>query len=391
MLKDNPKVAWLILALSIGSFAIGVTEFSTMSMLPLIKDEFGIQNSNEGYLVSAYALGVVIGSPLIAACFARFRHRTLLLMLMGFFACCHALAVFAPSFQALLVIRFLSGMPHGAYFAIASLVAAGVVDQSQRTQAVGLVMMGSTIAVTLGVLVSSWIGEFLSWRLSFFIECIIFALNAFIIYRLFPADYTSPLPATSFRQELSVLNNKKVWLTLLTTAVGFGGYFAVFTYASGSLRENTNLPVVFVPVIMGLFGLGMTLSNFYVTRLFAANPFRGVSLLFLMSVFSLLAYAFLYQYWWCVAVLAVIIGLLGSTSALVQVSLMNVANKAQTLAAALNHSACNIANFIGPILARSAKESWGWGATGVVGSLLCLSGFLIGVFTLWYIGRQTDR
>ncbi len=154
----------VILALAIGAFAIGTTEFATMSLLPYFALDLGIDAPAAGHVISAYALGVVVGAPLLTVLAARMARRTLLITLMGMFALFNALCAFAPNYESLLILRFLSGLPHGAYFGIGSLVAVSMVPYSQRNQAVGRMFLGLTIATIIGVPFANWLGHVLSWR-----------------------------------------------------------------------------------------------------------------------------------------------------------------------------------------------------------------------------------
>lgn len=164
-----PHPRWLLFALAVVGFAIGTTEFATMSVLSYIASGLNISEPVAGHLISIYALGVVTGAPVIAIFGARFSRRSLLLVLMAFFSLTHLGTMLAPDYRSMMLFRFLSGLPHGAYFGVGALVAAAMVPPDKRTQAVGLMMIGLTIATTIGVHLSSWLAQAVGWRVVFLI------------------------------------------------------------------------------------------------------------------------------------------------------------------------------------------------------------------------------
>jgi len=214
-------------ALAMGGFAIGTTEFATMSLLPFFSKGLGIDEPTAGHVISAYALGVVVGAPLLAVLSARMARRTLLLLLMAMFAIANGLSALAPSYGAMLAFRFLSGLPHGAYFGIAALVAASLVPPERRTQAVARVMLGLTTATLIGVPFANWLGQALGWRWGFGIVAVVAAATVAALWLVAPRD--RPEPGASPLKELGALRRTQVWLTLATGAIGFGGLFAVYT------------------------------------------------------------------------------------------------------------------------------------------------------------------
>src|ERR1700722_6067970 len=210
-----------------------------MSLLRYFAHDLRIDEPTAGHVISAYALGVVIGAPIIAVLSARLPRRTLLVGLMSLFALANGLSALAPSYEWMLAFRFLSGLPHGAYFGIAALVAASLVPPEKRTQAVGRVLLGLTVATIIGVPLANWLGQAVGWRWSFGVVALL-ALGCVLLVGMF-APRDQPRPGASPMAELGALARGQVWLTLLTGAIGFGGLFAVYTYLGSTLIDVTGV------------------------------------------------------------------------------------------------------------------------------------------------------
>jgi DHA1 family inner membrane transport protein len=247
------------LALAVGSFGIGTGEFAIMGLLPNVAQEFNVTTPEAGYAISAYALGVVVGAPIIAVLAAKLARQTLLLLLMAVFAVGNAVSAVAPSFESFVLLRFLTGLPHGAYFGVAALVAASLVPPNKRTQAVARVMMGLTVATLLGTPVATWFGQILSWRIAFGAVGFMGALTVMLIWLFLPKDKVQE--GASPMRELGAFRRKQVWFTLGIGAVGFGGLFSVFSYIASTATEVAQMPESAVPVMMALFGSGMIIGN----------------------------------------------------------------------------------------------------------------------------------
>ena len=234
-------------ALALGGFAIGTAEFATMSLLPAFSRGLGVDAPTGGHVISAYALGVVVGAPLLAVLGARLSRRTLLILLMALFALGNGLSALAPNFTTLLLFRFLSGLPHGAYFGIAALVAAAQVPPERRTVAVGRVMLGLTVATIVGVPLANAAGQLLGWRWGFGIVAGLAVLTMALVLHLVPAD--RPDPGASPLRELGALRRGQVWLTLAIGAIGFGGLFSVYTYLVSTLDAVTQQRTTFADAV----------------------------------------------------------------------------------------------------------------------------------------------
>jgi DHA1 family inner membrane transport protein len=366
----------VIFALAIGAFAIGTTEFATMSLLPYFAKDLGIDAPTAGHVISAYALGVVVGAPVLTVMAARMARRTLLLWLMAMFAVFNGLCAFAPSYEWMLVLRFLSGLPHGAYFGIASLVAVSLVPLNKRNQAVGRMFLGLTVATIIGVPFANWLGHAIGWRWGFGLVAFSGALTVVLVAMLAPR--TPPQPGSSPLRELGALKHAQVWLTLGVGAIGFGGLFCVYTYLADTLMQVTQASPATVPVVLGVFGVGMTVGNIIIPWLADRALLPTAGGLLLWSAAASLLFMATAGNIWAVSINVFLIGMGGALGTVLQTRLMDVAKDAQGLAAALNHSAFNFANALGPLLGGMAiARGYGWTSTGWVGSLLALGGFVL--------------
>jgi DHA1 family inner membrane transport protein len=364
------------LALAMGGFAIGTTEFATMSLLPPMAAGLGVDAPTAGHVISAYALGVVIGAPLLAVLGARMARRHLLIALMGVFGLFNALSAIAPDYHWMLAFRFLSGLPHGAYFGVASLVAASLVPSGQRAQAVGRIMLGLTIATIIGVPAASWLGQVVSWRWGFGVVAVLALFCAAMVAIFVPRD--KPDPSIHPLSELEALKRSQVWFTLAIGAIGFGGMFCVYTYLASTLEAVTHASPAATSLVFAVFGVGMTAGNLFVPRLVHRGLMPIAGALLVWSALWLALYPLAVGKLWSVAAVVFAIGIGGALGAILQTRLMDVAGKAQSLAAALNHSAFNTANALGPWLGGMAiAGGYGWASTGFVGAALALGGLLI--------------
>jgi MFS transporter, DHA1 family, inner membrane transport protein len=363
-------------ALAVGGFAIGTTEFATMSLLPFFAKDLGISAPTAGHVISAYALGVVVGAPLIAVLSARMARRTLLIVLMSVFAVANGLSALAPTYHWMLLFRFLSGLPHGAYFGIAALVAASLVPVERRTQAVGRVLLGLTIATIIGVPFANWVGQAFGWRWGFAVVAFLATLTAILVAIFAPRDRVDA--GASPLRELGALKRGQVWLALATGAIGFGGLFAVYTYLANTLMAVTGVSAVALPAALACFGIGLTAGNLIAPRFAdkALMPTAGVLLVW--SAVALALYPFAAGKLWSILLDVTAVGFGGALGTVMQTRLMDVAGDAQALAAALNHSAFNVANALGPWLGGMAiAAGYGWTSTGWVGCGLALAGLAI--------------
>lgn len=374
----SPASVLLIeLALAVGGFGIGTGEFAIMGLLPDVAASYGVSIPQAGHVISAYAIGVVIGAPVIAALAAKLPRKTLLLMLMSLFALGNALSALAPAFGSFTLMRFITGLPHGAYFGVAALVAASMAPPHRRTRAVGRVMLGLTIATLVGTPLATFLGQMLSWRVAFLLVAAFGALTVLLIAIYLPKDAVAE--GASIRRELSAFTRLQVWLSFGVAAVGFGGMFSIFSYIAKTTTDTAGLSVSMVAIVLTLFGIGMNVGNILGSRMadYSLKGTIGGMLainVVMMSVFSLTAHN---PVMLCICVFLTGCGFAACPA--VQTRLMDVAADAQTLAAATNHSAFNIANALGAWLGGLViAAGYGYGATGYVGAVLSALG--LGVF-----------
>ncbi|MDC9809772.1 MULTISPECIES: MFS transporter [Rhizobium] len=375
-LPSATTVALVQLALACGGFGIGTGEFAIMGLLPNVAETFSVTTPQAGYVISAYALGVVIGAPVIAVLAAKMARRTLLLTLMLVFAIGNISSALAPTFETFTLLRFVSGLPHGAYFGVAALVAASMVPLHRRARAVGRVMLGLTVATLLGTPLTTFFGQSLDWQVAFFSVGVLGLLTVALIWFYVPKDRVSE--EAGFLRELGAFRRPQVWLTLGIAAVGYGGMFAMFSYIAATTTEVAMLPETAVPIMLVLFGVGMNAGNFIGSWLADKSLLGtiGGSLVYnivVLTTFSLTA-ANPYMLGLCVF----LVGCGFAAGPALQTRLMDVAADAQTLAAASNHSAFNIANAIGAWLG-GLVIAWGYGfaATGYVGAALSFLGLFV--------------
>jgi MFS transporter, DHA1 family, inner membrane transport protein len=263
-LQEALTVRLPVLALALGAFAIGTTEFVTMGLLPEMADTFGVSIPTAGWLVTAYALGVVVGAPLLTAAAHRYPRRQVLIGLMVLFALGHVLSVLAPTFGVLVASRAVSALTHGAYFGASALVARQLAAPGKQGQAMALVATGVTVANVVGVPLGTAVGQNLGWRTTYALVAVLSLLTIAAIARFVP-----DLPASGgdLRAELAAFGRAQVWLTLAITVLGFSGMFAVLSYITPLLTEVAGYAESTVPWLLVLFGLGTTAGNLLGGRL----------------------------------------------------------------------------------------------------------------------------
>lgn len=370
-----------LLALGVGGFGIGTGEFVIMGLLPDAASDLAISIPQAGHLISAYALGVVIGAPLLAVLGARMPRRNLLIALMAVFAVGNLASAAMPDYASMIVARLLTGFPHGTYFGVAALVAASLVARERRAQAVGMVMLGLTIATLIGVPIAAAIGQWLGWRSAFALVGAIGLLTMLLVWRwvpFVPADRSaSPL------RELGALTRKQVWLTLGIGSIGFGGMFAVFSYIKPTMLELAHLPASGIPFVLALFGIGMVVGNLAGSRLADRALMPTIGGVLVWSALVLGAFVLTAPHAWLACANVLLIGTVVALGPALQIRLMDVAGDAQTLAAALNHSAFNLANALGAWLGGlTIGAGYGWTSTGWVGMALAAGGLVIYAMSL---------
>jgi len=368
-----------ILALAVSAFGIGTAEFVMMGLLPDVAGDLGTSVPTAGYLVSAYALGVVVGAPLLTALGSRIPRKRMLLLLMGLFTVGNLASAVAPGYWTLLGGRFLAGLPHGAFFGVGAVVASRMVAEDRRARAVAAMFLGLTIANIVGVPAATALGQHLGWRATFLVVTVIGLLALASLALLVPR-----LPAEQHGgvgQELRALREPQVLLGLLTAVFGFAGVFAVYSYLSSMMTEVTGFSDSSITFLLALFGIGMTLGALAAGPLTdrALRPTLYGSLAALSVV--LLAFHYAARSKETAPIAVVVLGAVGFlTTTPLQMLVMNKARHAPTLASASNHSAFNLANAGGAWLGGVAiSAGWGWTSPALVGAVLAVAGLGIAV------------
>jgi DHA1 family inner membrane transport protein len=380
-----------LLALAVGAFGIGTTEFVMMGLLPDVADDLHISIPTAGHLVSAYALGVVIGAPLLAAATARLSRRTVLIGLMVLFVAGNALSALAPGHHSLLAARFLSGLPHGAFFGVGAVVATTMVAPERKARSVSLMFLGLTVANIAGVPAATLMGQHLGWRATFLGVSAIGLAAIAALALLIPRD-RADASATGVRGELAALRSLPVWLALATTVAGFGALFSAYSYITPMLTDTAGFADASVTLLLALFGVGATAGNLLGGRLadhsLRATLFGGlVSLLAVLALFPLLMRT--------EAGAAVAVALLGMaafvTGSPLQLMVMEKAAAAPSLASSANQAAFNLANAGGAWIGGLALAA-GFGVTSpaLAGAALAALGLAVAAVA-YAVDRRAPR
>lgn len=370
-----------VVALAMGGFGIGVTEFAIMGLLQEGGEDLGVSNAQMGLMISAYAVGVVVGAPILTAAAAKIPRKRAVQYLIIFFALANFSSALAPDYGSMLITRFLSGLPHGAYFGLAGVLAGSLVPASMRGRAIAWVMLGLSVANVAGVPLVTRLGQETGWRSMFIVVAVIGVLTLLAISFFVP--WRGVAPGASVRKELTALKSLQVWLAMATGIVGFGGFFAVYSYISPTLTDVTGMDIKLVPVALALYGLGMVVGSLIGGRLadwsvFGAIKLASVIMIVVMVVFGLVTS-------WLIPTF-ILVFIMGASGSLLipslQTLLMDSAPQAQSLAASLNHSALNVANALGAALGAAViTAGLGYRAPAFVGAILAALGLILALVT----------
>lgn len=379
-----------VLALAIGSFAIGTAEFVSMGLEPEMAQTSGVNIATAGQYISAYAIGVVIGAPILAVATAKLPRKYVLIALMLFYALANIATSFVASYQSLILLRFISGLPHGIYFGVAAIAASSMVEMKDRPKAVGSVMLGLTIATVIGAPGGTWVGQLFGWQVTFILVGIIALACCFMIWKYLP--FVPTALGVSPLTELVALKQKQVWFMLATVATGFAGLFAVFTYIKPILMNVSGIPLTWVPIVMPLFGIGMVVGNIYGPKIAVKIGTMKMifwSMLWSSSIFFL--FFFFAHHSLTAALGCFLVGTSFACIPSIQTRIMDVAKDAQTLAGSLIQSAFNVANAMGAAAGGVVlMAGFSYEYTAILGGVLALVGF--GIFwTSWRLDKRDEQ
>jgi MFS transporter, DHA1 family, inner membrane transport protein len=364
-----------LLALSLGGFAIGTGEFVVMGLLPQVASDLSVSIPRAGELISAYALGVVVGAPLLTAASVRYPRKPVLMVLMSWFAVGNLISALAPSFGLVLLARFATALPHGAFFGSGAVVAGSLVERGRSNSAIAMVFAGLTVANIVGVPLTTVLGQHAGWRAVYALVGVIAALAVLAIWLAVPKA-AAPVEQPSLRMELRVFAKPGVWVVLAMVMLGGGGMFATFSYITPMMTHEAGYADSSMIWLLMLFGTGMTIGNLVGARLADRNPSRAL----LMSIVAqiVVAVAFLAaDHNRVTAAIAVFLFPLAALAGLptLQGRIIALAGGAPNLAAASMQAGFNIANSIGAYLGGLAiAGGFGYGSPNAVAALLGVVG-----------------
>jgi DHA1 family inner membrane transport protein len=371
---DAAGINWPLIALAVGAFGIGTTEFAPMGLLPVIAEGVSVSIPTAGLLVSAYAIGVMIGAPVMTLAFSRFGKRTALMLLMGIFTIGNLLSALSPDYWTLLAARLVTSLNHGAFFGLGSIVAASVVAKEKQASAVATMFMGLTIANIGGVPAATWIGQQIGWRMAFAGTAGLGLVAIAALWLALPRGEAGTMP--DVRRELRVLARPAVLLAMATTVMGASAMFTLYTYIAPTLTELTGASEGFVTLALVLIGVGFTIGNGLGGRL-ADWSLDGATRIFLGALaLIMLALPFVLS-----SQIGAAIGLVAWGAAAfaivppVQMRVMQAASEAPGLASSLNVGAFNLGNALGAAVGGAVISlGLGYAAVPVAGGLLAAAG-----------------
>ncbi|GAA1199639.1 DHA1 family inner membrane transport protein [Kitasatospora gansuensis] len=379
-----------LVALAVTAFAIGTTEFAAMGLLPQIAGDLDVSIPQAGWLITMYAVGVVIGAPLLTGACARLPRKGVLIGLAALFTVGNLLCAVAPTFPLLAAARLITGLPHGAFFGAGAVAAAELVAPHLRARAVSVMFSGLTVANIVGVPAATLLGQQLGWRAAMLVVVGIGALGTLAIARLVPALPSHP--GAGLRRELSTFRSGQLWLALGTVVFGCAGLFACYSYITPILTEVAGFSEGSVTVVLALFGVGMTLGN-VIGGYAADRALRpAICATFLLMAITLAVFSVTARTEWSAAVTVVLIGLFGfATVPTVQTLVLQKARRAPTLASATVQGAFNLANAQGAFFGGLALSAgFGWVSPALVGAGLAALGFLIAAAS-WALDRPGEQ
>lgn len=379
-----------LLALALGGLGIGVTEFTIMGMLPDVAKDLQVSIPEAGYLISAYALGVVVGAPLLVVGLNKFSPTKILIILMALFTIFNGLSIIAPDYNFLLASRFIAGLPHGAFFGVGSVVASRLADKGKEAQAVATMFSGLTIANLLGVPIGTYIGHHYSWRYTFLLIAFIGILTILALKLWMPKTEPRATKENPW-QDFSIFQNSNIWFMVLIFSLGPGALFAWISYIAPLMSEVSGISNSYLPYIMILAGLGMFVGNLIGGKL--TDKFSPATVV--LSVMGLQIVCMLLIYFIASNALANLlmtfltgVATFALVPSLTLLLLNSVKSDAEMLVASLGPACFNIANALGAYFGGLPLDhGFGYTSPVLVGALMSLAGILI---TVLYV-KKTNK
>lgn len=376
-----------LLALAIGGFGIGLTEFVIMGLLPEVAADFAVTETVAGYLISGYALAVALGAILLTVALTRVNRKTALIALMVLFILGNALSALAPSYEMMMIGRIVAALCHGAFFGIGSVVAASLVAPNRQAAAIAMMFAGLTSANVLGVPLGTFLGQAAGWRSTFWAISVIGIIALIGIVTLVPRESVHSTSTGSILSEFRIFRSPQVWASILITILGYGGMFGAFTYMAFTLTGVSGFAASTVPWLLVLFGVGLFVGNFLGGR--AADRNLGATLLTLfigliviLAVFSQVAGSQVAT----IVALFLMGGFGFATVPPLQMRIMGHSEGAQTLGSGANIAAFNVGNAFGAwVGGLTIAAGLGYASPLWAGALVTLAGLV--VFLIAGLGR----
>ncbi|RJL35412.1 MFS transporter [Bailinhaonella thermotolerans] len=381
--------SWTLLALAVSAFAIGTTEFMTNGLLLTLADEFTVPVATTGLLSTGYSAGVVVGGPILAALTLRTPRKRLLVILLAIFIAGNAVCAIAPSFGVLMAGRFVSAISHGAYFGAAAVVAASLVPAQRRAGAIAFMFTGLTLANVLGMPLGTFVGQRLGWREAFGLVVVLGLVGLAGVLVLTPADRAAV--TARLRDELRPFRSLPVWGALITTAIGFGGLFASFTYITPLLTTVTGFSPGALTWLLMVYGAGLVAGNWLGGRAADRHPNATIAVLLVLLIAALAAQSALAEVPAAAVVLLFVVGAAGfGLIPPLQNRVLAVAGNAATMISTANIAAFNFGATVGSLAgAATLGAGLGYTAPGYAGAVMSLAG--LAVFALTARARTSRR
>lgn len=385
--KTNKKA---LFALAMGGFGIGMTEFVIMGILPEVASSLQITIPQAGHFISAYALGVVIGAPTLTLLSGRWPAHKVLLYLMLWFTIFNTLSAFSSNYEMLLLTRFLSGLPHGAFFGIGAVVAGKLARKGKAAQAIATMFAGLTVANVIGVPLGTYLGQHYSWSLSFISVGIVGVLTILSLYLWMPKLERSS--TAGMIKDLKVFKKLELWAIILLTIVGTGGFFAWYSYIAPLLIQVSGHAESMVSYAMVIAGSGMVVGNFIGAKMAELfSPMKAVIISLSLMVIALVINSFIATDPIFILIWTFVIGTISFTvSTPIQMAFIRSAKGSEMLGSSMNHSAFNLGNASGAYFAGlPLAMGYGFTAPSIVGAAMAAAGVLLGVFIV--LARRSNR